>query len=151
MGSRKRGDFANDPQREVVSPLNDHGRVGWTLLCPPRQASLSIRGKLPQGEADLFIRRPEPPGSGLGFGRRHSRKDLWSSRLPPIPCGMSASPAHRRPMLLLRLTGSLLLRFDTRAFLELLSHEPPRNASALLHGKDSTFDSPMGGKFGRKS
>jgi hypothetical protein len=34
--------------------------------------------------------------------------------------------------LFLRLPGSFLLRFDTRTFLALLFHEPPRSASALF-------------------
>jgi hypothetical protein len=40
---------------------------------------------------------------------------------------MPASPTHRTPILLFRFSGSFLLRFDTRAFLELLFHEPPRS------------------------
>ena len=44
-----------------------------------------------------------------------------------------ASPAHRTPILLLRFSGSFLLRFDTRAFLVLLSHEPPRSASGIQY------------------
>jgi hypothetical protein len=35
-------------------------------------------------------------------------------------------------MLLLRFSGSFLLRFDARAFLGLLFQEPPRSVSALF-------------------
>jgi len=59
------------------------------------------------------------------------------SRLLPVWQALPASPAHRSPILSLRLPGSFLLRFDTRAFLGSLFQEPPRSASALFPSFES--------------
>ena len=59
---------------------------------------------------------------------------------PPVrsPCGITAREissgallAQRKPTLLLRLSGVLLLRLETRAFRALLFHEPPRTTHPL--------------------
>ena len=42
--------------------------------------------------------------------------------------------ATRKPLLLFRLSGLLLLRFDTRVFVALLFHEPPRKTRKELSG-----------------
>jgi hypothetical protein len=57
----------------------------------------------------------------------------------------SASPTHRTPILLLRLIGSFLLRFDTRTFCGLLFQEPPRSDSVSFHsGHYATKNFPGG-------
>ena len=59
---------------------------------------------------------------------------------PPVrsPCGITAREissgallAQRKPMLLLPLSGVFLLRLETRAFVALLFHEPPRRTQPL--------------------
>jgi hypothetical protein len=44
-----------------------------------------------------------------------------------------AAAANRNPMLLLRLSGVLLLRFAERRLLALLFHEPPRNTRPVTY------------------
>lgn len=63
-----------------------------------------------------------------------SRRDRNPKRLSHVPVcqALPASPTHRSPMLLFRLSGSFLLRFDARTFVGLLFHEPPRSVSALF-------------------
>ncbi len=61
-----------------------------------------------------------------------AQMDAGAGQLPVqwMPSGYSLSwgdEASRNPLLLLRLSGVLLLRFDTRQFCELLFQEPPRN------------------------
>ena len=53
-------------------------------------------------------------------GLSTSLKGLW-----PL------SPTHRNPTLLFRFCASFLLRFDARAFVELLFQEPPRTFDPL--------------------
>ena len=109
--------------------------------CPPRQASLPCS------------RNYHRAGSRLMFGaplarrtRTKARKRAGTPGGTVIPSGsrllavwqaLPASPAHRSPILLLRLPGSFLLRFDTRAFLGLLFQDPPRSASALFPSFES--------------
>ena len=50
-------------------------------------------------------------------------------KVPPGNAGVrkSVDTTTRKPILLLRLSGLLLLRAEQRAFLELLLNAPPRN------------------------
>src|ERR1017187_559825 len=95
-------------------------------------------GKLPQGGKDGFVFGAPPGGGspgpkpGSGRGAPGGTGIPAGSGLLPAGQALPVSPTHRSPLLSLRLPGSFLLRFDTRAFLALLFHEPPRNASALF-------------------
>ena len=90
----------------------------------------AVRGKS-RRTAFLYL-----PGSQLGDAARTP----FSHHLKPrrsIP-GHSAFPADqndveqttRKPMLLLKLSGSFLLRYEQRALFRLLFHEPPRTTRA---------------------
>ena len=85
-----------------------------------------------QGSAVLARRRLFVPNLA-GHGRRDMVKSEVQSGTPwgdtSDPCSkryMALGLARRKPMLLLRLVGLLLLRFAARAFCALLFHVPPR-------------------------
>ena len=68
------------------------------------------------------------------------RHCLWTPRPAwAITCHSSKRGvlATRKPMLLLRLSGSLLLRFDERQLLELLFQLPPRSTRSKSLSKQS--------------
>ena len=68
------------------------------------------------------------------------RPCLWTPRPAwAITCHSSKRGvlATRKPMLLLRLSGSLLLRFDERQLLELLFQLPPRSTRSKSLSKQS--------------
>src|ERR1035441_3008477 len=107
-------------------------------------------GKLPQGGKDGFVFGAPPGGGspgpkpGSGRGAPGGTGIPAGSGLLPAGQALPVSPTHRSPLLLLRLPGSFLLRFDTRAFLALLFNEPPRSASALFPSLDSRRKFPGG-------
>jgi len=93
--------FPNEPQRQIIGTLDNNrrfARLGWYPLRQAvciRRSALRLDGTKALGVATRPDRNPD------GFGR------------PPVSRG-PASPAHRRPMLLLSFSGSFLVRFDAR-------------------------------------
>jgi len=58
--------------------------------------------------------------------QRRDSFSLWMAFLEKPPSRTDAVLERRKPMLLLRLPGVLLLRLATRQFCGLLFHDPPR-------------------------
>jgi hypothetical protein len=92
-------------RNEMVKAIKEHVREELGSLIAQRQPSPAFPRR------EQVITSKVRGSSGL------------ASRDVPI------SPAHRKPLLLFRLVGSFLLRFDTRTFRGLLFQEPPRRAS----------------------
>src|ERR1039458_6294866 len=109
--------------------------------CPPRQGSLPCSRNYHRAGSRLMFGAPLARLAGTKARKRAGTPGGTvipsGSRLLAVWQSLPASPAHRSPILLLRLPGSFLLRFDTRAFLGLLFQDPPRSASALFPSFES--------------
>jgi hypothetical protein len=107
----------------------------------PRRESLIPKGVLPArpGSGVRVGRGRRPPGDGIVSGTsRHPRRqapgrkthaagDLAGARRSGRARRQRSVPAHRKPRLLLRFMGVLLLRDAERRFAtSLLFHDPPR-------------------------
>ena len=93
----------------------------------------------------IFARRPHPTLSQRGRGMRtpartsfshhpkasaeHPSTSLRTFRISGMTYN-DVEQTKRKPMLLLKLSGSFLLRYEQRALFRLLFHEPPRTTRA---------------------
>lgn len=77
---------------------------------------------LPEAGGQVYFR---PVNAGTGWWSGHRPRD-WHTIHERCTSGMTLNSRSRKPMLLLRLPGSLLLRFADRQFLALLFQLPPR-------------------------
>src|ERR1022692_1742597 len=129
--------------RPAAAPANCTTIAGspCSFGCPPRQASLPFSRNYHRAGSRLMFGAPLARLAGTKARKRAGTPGGTvipsGSRLLPVWQALPASPAHRSPILLLRLPGSSLLRFDTRAFLGSLFQEPPRSASALFPSFES--------------
>lgn len=81
----------------------------------------------PHGPGEGGVRSGGVFGAVAARGRgRVVRTWRGEGRRDGLPSGRGPGLARRKPRLLLRLPGSFLLRFATRAFLAELFQEPPR-------------------------
>ena len=95
------------------------------------------------GNCSVYTYQATQPSFIFGYRHRHHRNKgwtlLWHARRIHIRRlwhrrALATAPAHttRKPILLLRLSGLLLLREAERQFSGLLFHEPPRSSRVCL-------------------
>src|ERR1022692_2616574 len=120
--------------RPAAAPANCTTIAGspCSFGCPPRQASLPCSRNYHRAGSRLMFGAPLARLAGTKARKRAGTPGGTvipsGSRLLPVWQALPASPAHRSPILLLRLPGSSLLQYDTRAYLGPLFQAPPRSA-----------------------
>ena len=129
--------LAQETPRFCVWPTDDKIRGAGTHL---RHLNTCASGRKPWSTANTGsapgLKTVEAPATGpaaiTGPRLRHGkRKKMWDAQLT------------RKPTLLLRLFGWLLLRLAARALLRLLFQEPPRNTRAYFTGSPADLSRPL--------
>jgi hypothetical protein len=91
----------------------------WRSPSPGLPTIQAVPGRL------LFAQRGTPSGNGTGLGRS------LTGPVGPVTLAVRVL-ARRKPLLLLRFDGVLLLRLAARTLVLVLFHEPPRNTRFAL-------------------